>query len=282
MDTQQQAILDYYRESHIDYQMIWGTFRHLALHYGYHDAEHPGHNAAVLNMNRQVARHLAVQPGHRLVDAGCGIGGTSIWMAQQCGADVTGVNISPEQLARAERLTRKRGLAQQVRFVQRSYTDTGLPEGQFDGIYGMESVSYTLDKRDFIREAYRLLKPGGRLVITDGFMNDTAFPEHLREDYRRWLDGWAVDNLAGVNQFQQDLAATGFSQIHFEDAFARVLPSSRRMHIAAKYSYLGGKLLEKLRIRTPIQTRNIVAAKLQYPCLIGRAWVYGIVSAFKQ
>jgi cyclopropane fatty-acyl-phospholipid synthase-like methyltransferase len=281
MDTQQQAILDYYRESHIDYQMIWGTFRHLGLHYGYHDAEHRGHHAAVLNMNRQVARRLAVQPGHRLVDAGCGIGGTSIWMAQECGADVTGVNISPEQLARATRLAQQRGLAQQVRFVQRSYTDTGLPDGQFDGVYGMESVSYAIDKRDFIREAYRLLKPGGRLVITDGFMNDKSFPEHLREDYQRWLNGWAVNNLAGVQQFQRDLTELGFRDIQFEDACARVLPSSRRMHLAAKYTLWGGKLLEKLHIRTPVQTGNIIAAKLQYPCLIGRAWIYGIVTAIK-
>jgi hypothetical protein len=53
------------------------------------------------------------------------------------------------------------------------------------------------------------------------------------------------------------------------------------MHVAAKYTLWGGKLLEKLHIRTPIQTGNIVAAKLQYPCLIGRAWIYGIVTAVK-
>ncbi|HMM44181.1 MAG TPA: methyltransferase domain-containing protein [Candidatus Macondimonas sp.] len=281
MDAQHQPILDYYRESHIDYQMIWGSFRHLGLHYGYHDAAHRGHNAAVLNMNRQVADRLQVQAGQRLVDAGCGIGGTSIWMAENRGADVTGVNISPEQLARARKLVAARHLQDRVRFVQRSYIDTGLPDAQFDGIYGMESVSYAIDKRDFIREAYRLLKPGGRLVITDGFRNDTAFPEHLRGDYQRWLDGWAVDNLAGARQFQDDLAELGFRNIRFEDSLQRVLPSSRRMHIAAKYTLWGGKLLEKLRIRTPVQTGNIIAAKLQYPCLIGRAWIYGIVTAVK-
>lgn len=281
MDTYQRAILDYYRDSHIDYQMIWGTFRHLGLHYGYHDEQHRGHHAAVLNMNRQVAQRLNVQPGHRLVDAGCGIGGTCIWMAQERGADVTGVNISPDQLARATRLAHQRGLTEQVRFIQRSYIDTALPDAQFDGIYGMESVSYALDKRDFIREAYRLLKPGGRLVITDGFKNDSAFPEHLSEDYQRWLEGWAVDNLSGVQQFQRDLAEHGFRDIRFEDAYARVLPSSRRMHLAAKYTLWGGKLLEKIRIRTPVQTGNIISAKLQYPCLVGRAWIYGIVTAIK-
>lgn len=281
MDTQQQSILDYYRESHIDYLMIWGTFRHLGLHYGYHDAEHRGLHAAVVNMNRQVAERLKVKPGHRLMDAGCGIGGTSIWMAENRGAQVTGVNISPDQLVRAEKLVRQRNLQGQVNFVRRSYTDTGLPDASFDGIYGMESVSYTIDKRDFLREAHRLLKPGGRLVITDGFMNDSTFPEHLREDYQRWLDGWAVDNLAGVQQFQRDLSDLGFRDIRFDDVCARVLPSSRRMHLAAKYTLWGGKLLEKLHIRTPVQTRNIIAAKLQYPCLIGRAWIYGIVTAIK-
>lgn len=281
MDTQHQSILDYYRESHVDYQMIWGSFRHLGLHYGYHDATHRGHNAAVLNMNRQVADRLQVQPGQHLLDAGCGIGGTSIWMAQNRGADVTGVNISPDQLTHARKLVERRHLQDRVRFIERSYIDTGLPDEQFDGIYGMESVSYAIDKRDFIREAHRLLKPGGRLVITDGFRNDAAFPEHLRGDYQRWLDGWAVDNLAGAQQFQDDLLDLGFRDIRFEDACARVLPSARRMHLAAKYTLWGGKLLEKLHIRTPVQTGNIIAAKLQYPCLIGRAWIYGIVTAVK-
>ncbi|MDY6942073.1 MAG: methyltransferase domain-containing protein [Pseudomonadota bacterium] len=277
----QQAILDYYKHSHIDYLMIWGTFRNFALHYGYHDQQHKTHHAAVLNMNREVARRAGVQTGDKVLDAGCGIGGTSIWMAQNCGTQMTAINISDYQVDRGERLVKKLGLENQVRFVRRSFTDTGLPDESFDAIFGMESISYAEDKRDFLREAYRLLKPGGRLVVTDGFQNDIDPTPEYETEYQQWLDGWAVPNLWGLQQFQDDMTEIGFRDIEMEDAYDKVLPSSRRMYLAAKACYAGAKLLQWMRIRNQVQTGNVKAAKLQYVCLTQRKWIYGIIRGVK-
>ncbi len=276
-----QAILDYYRDAHFDYVWVWGTWRHLALHLGYHDADHRTHQRAITNMNRQVARRAAIQHGHRVLDAGCGIGGTALWLARRLAVDITGVNISPHQLRCATRLTRRLGLHDKVRFVQRCYTDTGLPEASFDAVYAIESVCYSAEKLDFLKEAHRLLRPGGRLVVTDAFQADDTGRQNPGHDYLRCLQGWMVPDFAGRQQFQDAARSAGFATVLFEDVSHHVLPSSKRLYCIGRLLYPGGKLLEWMRIRNHIGTGNMQAAISQYRCLVDGVCVYGIVTAIK-
>ncbi len=274
---EQQQILNYYEKCHIDYQLIWGANRSFSLHYGYHDTQHKRHHAAVLNMNRVVAQHAGITSESRVLDAGCGIGGSCVWLAENLGARMTGVNISAYQLERARQLAKDKMLSDQIEYKEASFTDTGLKADSFDVVWGMEAVCYAEEKKDFIKEAYRLLKPGGKLVVADGFFNDVDINFKCPAEYRIWLDGWAVPDLAGQQQFQTDMTETGFKHIQFHDVSEAILPSAIRMHLAAVLLYPGGKILEWLKIRKPIQTQNIIAANYQYVCLKKEAWHYGIV-----
>jgi len=276
-----QAVLDYYHDAHFDYVWVWGTWRHLALHLGYHDADHHSHHKAIINMNRQVARRATIQHGHRVLDAGCGIGGTALWLARRLDVDITGVNISPHQLRCATRLARRLGLQDKVRFMERCYTDTGLPDASFDAVYAIESVCYSADKLDFLKEAHRLLKPGGRLVVTDAFRTDATLQRDPGHDYQRCLKGWVIPDFAHGQHFQDAAHSAGFAEVTFEDASRHVLPSSKRLHHIGRMLYPGGKLLEWMRIRNRIGTGNMQAAIAQYRCLADGICVYGIVTAIK-
>src|SRR5215213_3712833 len=126
------AIIAYYDKTWLDYRILWLNRRTLSVHFGYTDATTRGHADALLNMNRVLADRAGIHPGMRVLDAGCGVGGSSIWLAQSRGASVIGITPVASQVARARRFAAARRLGDQVRFEQADYTDTPFPDASFD------------------------------------------------------------------------------------------------------------------------------------------------------
>src|SRR5664279_894845 len=98
------SVRQYYEECHVDYRIVWRLERNLFLHFGYFDETCQEHVAALENMNREMLKRTSISASDRVLDAGCGVGGSSFWIAKQTQAKVTGVNIQPLHLsvARAE------------------------------------------------------------------------------------------------------------------------------------------------------------------------------------
>ena len=90
-------VINYYNESAIDYQIVWQAGRDNSIHYGYYDGDNPRHRQAVQNMNYQLAKRANIQKGDKVLDCGCGVGGSSVWLAKNIGAHSTGINITPFQ-----------------------------------------------------------------------------------------------------------------------------------------------------------------------------------------
>lgn len=102
---------------------------------------------------------------------------------------------------------------------------TGFSGASFDGIVAIESVCYAEPKEDFLTEAFRLLKPGGRLVVCDGFLAERVSVDQRRR-YARFLDGFALEGLATVAGFKTGLRASGFSNVRCQDRTAAIMPSA--------------------------------------------------------
>lgn len=271
------TIVDYYDQCHSDYNRIWKTDKTLAMHYGFYDEAHWKHSDAVINMNRVLAKAASISPKDNVLDVGCGVGGSAIWLAENYGCSVTGITLSKKQAIMANEVAGKRGLAELVKFCLADFNHAPFPSGSFDVIWGLESVCYSPDKRAFIAEAKRLLRNGGRLAIADGFIRD----EKARgdPDIRRWLDGWAVPNLATVEEFRTWLEEANFKEIVFRDVTDNIKPSSIRLYKAGVVNYPLGKLLELVGLRTKVQTENIISAIYQYKTLKRGLWRYGILTA---
>ncbi|GAB3467349.1 geranyl diphosphate 2-C-methyltransferase [Actinophytocola sediminis] len=114
-----------------------------------------------------------VGPDDRLLDAGCGRGGSSIMANARFGCHVDGVSISEKQVAFANEQAARRGVTDKVRYHFRNMLDTGFDTAAYRGIWNNESTMY-VDLYDLFAEHSRQLAPGGRYVTITGCYNDVT------------------------------------------------------------------------------------------------------------
>lgn len=276
-----QRIVDYYQSTENAYRDSWDLDNSLAIHYGYWDDKVHSFAQSLIRMNEVMADAAGIVAGEEVLDAGCGVGGSSIFLARHRGGMVTGITLSARQAEQAKTHALNAGVQNLAQFRVMDYCSTSFPNASFDVVWGCESICYAASKEAFIREAYRLLKPGGRLVIADGFVTELENNQH--PVIRQWLDGWQVDNLETPSRFQSFLNQAGFSAITYRDISRQVGHSCRRLYrfYFLANLYLLWKTLTFSNKATTIQKMNIQACKYQY---IGRKknlWQYGLLTARK-
>ena len=281
MDEYHQRIVEYYRDTENAYKDSWDLNNSLAIHYGYWDEKVHSFPESLLRMNEVMAETAPVLAGDYVLDAGCGVGGSSIFLAGSLGCNVTGITLSERQVEQARRNAVARGVQQNVQFEVMDYCRTRFPNAQFDVVWGCESICYADDKAAFVREAWRVLKPGGRLVVADGFVTDFANNENT--SIRQWLDGWQVNYLETPERFSGYMQEAGFSAIHYRDISREVRRSSRRLlrfyYLASLY--LGWKKINFSKPATEMQKKNIAACLHQYRGMKKGLWQYGLITGTK-
>ncbi len=134
----------------------------------------------------------------RLLDLGCGLGASLIYLSSRVKLEGLGVTISPVQVAQATRRLEAAGLAD-VRCIEASFTALPADLGRFDLAFAIESFVLSPTADAFFREASAHLRAGGKLVVCDDFLTERgAHPRSARE--ARWLDdfryGWLVSSLS--------------------------------------------------------------------------------------
>lgn len=275
---QKEQIIDYYETCESDYRLLWDLDHSQAMHAGYWDEHTRSLRDALRRENEILAAIAHIKQGEKVLDAGCGVGGSSIFLAQTYACQVMGITLSTKQVQTARTNAVRAGVDRLVAFEVNDYTCTNLPAESFDVVWALESVCHASDKRLFIKEAQRLLKPRGRLLVADGFIKTTPECKQMKE----WLHGWRVQTLDQASTFETNLREEGFENISFRDITKHVMPSSRRLYWYSWPAIPLSKIAEWIGWRTPDQTANLSSACTQYKALKKGLWHYGIFCAHKR
>lgn len=150
------GVAGHYDELDIAYRRIWGEH----VHHGYWQTGRESAAEAAQGLVTLVERRLELFPGQQVCDIGCGYGATAAHLAAHRGVSVTGFTISSAQ----EKVALRRVVPGLV-IVRRDWLDNGIADASFDRAYAIESSEHMVDKPRFFAEAWRVLRPGGRLVV---------------------------------------------------------------------------------------------------------------------
>ena len=274
-------IVKYYDGTWFDYRVVW--MRNLGMHWGYWDDDTTNHAQSLTNMSRALAELTEFKPGMRVLDAGCGVGGPALWLAATYGVDVLGVTLSQVQLERARRYATRRGLSHLATFQIADFTALPHKDGTFDVVWAQESVCHVPAeaKRAFLREAFRVLRPGGVLLMEDWFRIArpyTAEGEALMAD---WLSGWAIDDLVTEEEICGWSTAAGFVEPVLRNITPHAFRSIRRLRRLAFWLSPGGMLLKAMHLRTDVEQANLRSARLQWHAYQRNLWLVGLFTAKK-
>jgi tocopherol O-methyltransferase len=266
-------IARYYDTHQFIYSNLWSA---TGLHYGLWHEGTASLSEAILNTNRFAVNVLAINSGDLVLDAGCGVGGTSIYVAETTGATVEAITLSSVQLRKAVALAARSPAVTLIHVSKQDYTQTAFGDEQFSKIFGIESVCYANDKMSFIREAYRLLKPGGKLAVIDAFLARNHLSAKERLIYENFIGGWVVPNLCTESDFYSMLSRVGFANVSFQDMSDLIWKSVLILDRISAYTYPINFCLNKLGL-----ARRNASARFQRAIFEKKIAIYGTFLAEK-
>ena len=276
MTDHNERVAEYYDITLPYYKRFWHRDSESnALHYGFWENDTITVKDALLNENKFLAELSGVTSGMKVLDAGCGIGGSAIWLAKNRGARVTGITLSKRQLEKTKELAEKHGVTHKVEFYLKDFTNTEFPDDSFDVVWAIESVCHAVDKKMFLKEAYRILKKGGRIVVADGFLRRKPNPSE-EIAYKNFLEGFVLPGLASADTFREEMTEVGFKDVRFLDKTEKVKPSSRIMYRRVWLFYPIAKFLHWLHIIPDILMGNNKSGITQWKLVKSGLCSYGV------
>ncbi len=175
--VRQASIRNHYQLGTLFYRLLWGPHIHHGLWNGNESAY-----VAQCQLTDTLADLAGVSRGDKIVDIGCGMGGSAIRLAKLRGCDVTGVTLSPVQKRWASMSSTFNRVGKLTRFLAADAEKVFFPTASFDVVWSVECTEHLFDKPEFFRRAIDWLRPGGRIAVCVWFEGeDTSTSDHRQQ-----------------------------------------------------------------------------------------------------
>jgi tocopherol O-methyltransferase len=209
--VQTAEIRSHYDVSTLFYRLLWGRHIHHGLWSG---TETPG--AAQQRLTETLAAEAAIRPGERVLDVGCGMGSSSIHLANQLDCEVTGVTISSVQWRWARCAALMHGARRRTRFICANAEQVTFPQEAFDVVWSVECTEHLYDKGRFFHRAAQWLRPSGRVAICAWLAGDTVNPLH-REQVHDVCQGFLCPSLGTEDDYRRWMIEAGLKDVRVLD-----------------------------------------------------------------
>ncbi len=205
---------------------VWGEH----MHHGWYGTEGKpavSHREAQVELVERLLEWGEVQRPQRIIDAGCGVGGSARYLAHKYGANVTGVTLSSVQAERAAHYNRRANLQDKVEIrVQDMMTLGDTEQPNKDLIWSLESAEHIADKSGLVQMFYDLLQPGGKLLMVTWCVR--APQSELTDDEQKLLQkiykNYHLPPMIPMSEYAEFAQQTGFKNIKTEDWTDEVAP----------------------------------------------------------
>lgn len=265
MSSSNTEISRYFDRHQIIYSLFWSR---TSLHCGFWFENTKSLAEAIVNTDRFIVECLAIDSTDKVLDAGCGVGGTCIHISETTGAQVEGITLSDVQVKIARKGASTSSAANLLNFSKQDFSKTNFKDNSFSKVFGIESICYAHRKIDFLKEAHRIMLPKGKIVIVDLFLTKENLSAQEMRIYKNTIEGCAVPNLSTKEDFQKSLEQAGFRNIVFHDMTEHIKRSSHKLYYRALVTYPFETLKSLLKIGrvnfTPIYQRALFDRKIAY------------------
>jgi sarcosine/dimethylglycine N-methyltransferase len=169
-----------------------------------------------LAMVDSLAERAQIRSGSQVADFCAGLAGPARYLAHKYGALMTCIELNPHRASGSSDLSERVGLARLVRVVRADVMRVPLLAQSMDAVISQEALLHVPDKRKVLSEAYRVLKPGGRLAFTDWATHHPLDESDIQSMWR----GIAAQSVQSFVSYPQLLQDVGFRNVQTEDLTA--------------------------------------------------------------
>jgi tocopherol O-methyltransferase len=225
-----QQIQEFYDASSGLWEGIWGEH----MHHGYYGKDGNlklDRRQAQINLIEELltwSDDFTTNRPQNILDVGCGIGGSSLYLAEKFGARVTGITLSPVQANRAQERAKAAGLEGKADFKVANALEMPFDDNSFDLVWSLESGEHMPDKVKFLQECYRVLKPGGKLIFATWCHRPTTASTPLIRDEEKHLEDiyrvYCLPYVISLPQYTEIVTACGFKDLRVDDWSTAVAP----------------------------------------------------------
>lgn len=268
-------VADYYNQTLNHYQKWWHLDDSLSVHYGFWKENTKTFSEALQNTNHFLAEMAELKNGERVLDAGCGVGGSAFYLAKQNQAKVTGITLSEKQLAFANSKLEELKLGKLVDFKLEDYSNTSFPNETFSLIWAIESITSAPDKQQFATEAYRILKPGGKIIVADYFA--TAKKDGPKNWLEKWRQCWSMAPFLEMDVYREIFEGQGLNFLKQENITKNIFPSALKMYRAYLLGAIPSILYNSVNNTSRFAKTHYKSGKYQYNALKSGLWEYRVL-----